>query len=74
VQAQLSSLGVNSADLNSRVNQMTPQEISQLNQRMTEQPAGSGVVGIIVLVFLVFVITDVIGATDIFPFIHSINK
>lgn len=73
VQQQLSKMGVNPADIESRINQMTQQEIAQLNQQMNELPAGSGVLGIIVLVFLVFVITDVIGATDIFPFIHPIR-
>lgn len=73
VQQQLSKMGVNPADIENRINQMTQQEIAQLNQQMNELPAGSGVLGIIVLVFLVFVITDVIGATDIFPFIHPIR-
>jgi hypothetical protein len=73
VQVQLASYGVNSADLNGRVNQMTPQEITQLNQRMAELPAGSGIVGLLLTLFIVFVVTDVIGATDIFPFIHPVN-
>ena len=73
VQAQLANLGVNSTDLNSRINQMTPLEIAQINHGMTELPAGSGLVGVALTVFIVFVITDVLGATDIFPFIHPIN-
>lgn len=73
VQQQLFKMGVNPADVESRINQMTQQEIAQLNQQMNELPAGSGVLGILVLIFLVFVITDVIGATDIFPFIHPVN-
>jgi hypothetical protein len=31
------------------------------------------VLGVIVLIFVIFVITDVIGATDIFPFIHPVK-
>ena len=73
VQAQLISMGVSSADLETRVNQMTQQEIAQLNQNMAELHAGSGVLGVVVLIFIVFVVTDVIGATDIFPFIHPVN-
>ena len=74
VQEQLASLGVNPADIESRINQMTHEEIAQLNQQMTELPAGGGVLGTLTLIFIVFVITDVIGATDIFPFIHPVNK
>lgn len=73
VQAQLSSMGVSSADLENRVDQMTQRELTQLNQQMAELPAGASAAGIILTVFLVFVITDVIGATDIFPFIHPVN-
>lgn len=73
VQQQLLSMGVSSADIESRINQMTHEEIAQLNQQMTELPAGAGILSAAVLVFLVFVVTDVIGATDIFPFIHPVH-
>ena len=73
VQEQLLGMGVSTAELESRVNQMTQQEIAQLNQQINELPAGGDVLGIIVLIFIIFIITDVIGATDIFPFIHPVN-
>lgn len=74
VQQQLLGMGVTTAEIESRVNQMTQEEIAQLNQQINELPAGGDGLGIIVLIFIVFVITDVIGATDIFPFIHPVNK
>lgn len=73
VQQQLSSMGVSAADVESRINQMTHEEVAQLNLHMAELPAGEGVLSAIVIIFLVFVITDVIGATDIFPFVHPVN-
>lgn len=73
VQAQLSSMGVSVTDIEARINQMTHEEIAQLNQHMAELPVGAGVLGTVVLIFIVFVITDVIGATDIFPFIHPVR-
>jgi len=73
VQEQLLSMGVSTAELENRVNQMTQQEIAQLNQQIKELPAGGDILGIIVLIFIIFVITDVIGATDIFPFIHPVK-
>jgi len=73
VKAQLASMGVSAADLESRINQMTHEEIALLNQQMADLPAGAGVVGTVLFIFLVFVITDVIGATDIFPFIHPVR-
>ena len=73
VQQQLQVLGVDLQDAKERVAQMTDSEVQQLNAQLAELPAGSGVVGLVVLVFLVFVITDVIGATDIFPFIKPVK-
>lgn len=73
VQEQLLGMGVKTADLESRISQMTQQEIAQLNQQINELPAGGDVLGVLVIIFIVFVITDVIGATDIFPFIHPVK-
>jgi len=73
VQQQLHAMGVTTADIEDRVSQMTGEEVAQLNQQINDLPAGGDVLGIIVLIFIIFVITDVIGATDIFPFIHPVN-
>ena len=73
VQEQLLGMGVSTAELESRINQMTQQEIAQLNQQINDLPAGGDILGIIVLIFIIFIITDVIGATDIFPFIHPVK-
>lgn len=74
VQQQLVALGVETADATARVAQLTDNEVQQLNARLGELPAGGDVLSLAVLVFLVFVITDVIGATDIFPFIHPVKR
>ena len=75
VRQQLQAMGVDPQAAQERVAALTDQEVAQLNERIGDLPAGgSDVVAIILLIFLVFVITDVIGATDIFPFIHPINK
>ena len=73
VQQQLLDMGVSTADIESRVNQMTQQEIAQLNQQINKLPAGSGVLSFILVIFIVFVITDIIGATNIFSFIHPVR-
>lgn len=73
VQQQLLNLGVSPADVEARVQHMSYAEITQLNQQIDELPAGSGVLGAVVFIFLVFVVTDVIGATDVFPFIRPVN-
>lgn len=73
VKEQLTGLGVSPEDVENRINMMTYEEIAQLNQQIDELPAGGDILGILLVIFIVFVITDIIGATDIFPFIHPVN-
>lgn len=72
VQKQLLDYGVAPEQVKERVNNMTDAEVAQLNDQIADMPAG-GILGAILLIFVVFVITDVIGATDIFSFIHPVN-
>jgi hypothetical protein len=73
VQAQLAAYGVNAADVQARVAAMTDEEAASLAANIDEQPAG-GIIGAIVLVFLVLLITDILGYTKIFPFTRPIQK
>lgn len=73
MQQQLQALGVDQNAAKERVAQMTDSEIQQLNAQLAEMPAGGDAVGIIVLFLVIFIITDLLGATDIFPFIHPVN-
>lgn len=72
-QEKLIEMGVSPELAMVRVDQLTPQEVAQFNQNVENMPAGSGVLGVIVLFAVIFIITDVIGATDIFPFIKPVT-
>lgn len=72
VQEKLLSMGVAPETVQERINSMTDFEIAQLNEQINDMPAG-GILGAIVLIFVVFVITDAIGATDIFPFVRPVR-
>lgn len=73
LQRQLSALGVDVQHARDRVASLTDAEVARINQRIAELPAGGDVLGVILLIFIIFVITDAIGATDIFPFIHPVR-
>ncbi|MGS7337782.1 PA2779 family protein, partial [Enterobacter kobei] len=47
---------------------------AQFNQQLDQAPAGAGVVGIIVLFLVIFIITDMLCATNIFNFVKCINR
>lgn len=69
VQAALVNRGVDLAMAKERVASMTDQEVVALNLQMDEMPAGSGVLGALVLIFLVLLFTDIMGWTDVYPFV-----
>jgi hypothetical protein len=66
-------MGVTQEQALQRVDRMTDQEVARLNQQLADLPAGGDVLGVIVLFLVIFIITDIIGATNIFPFIHPVK-
>ncbi len=74
VRAQLLDLGVDPIQIEKRINSLTADELSQLNQSLSDAPAGQGVVGVLLTLFIVFVVTDMLCATDIFSFVKCINR
>ena len=73
-QQQLLALGVNPDQVRERVASLSDSELARINRGIDSLNAGGdSVLGILLVIFIVFVITDALGATNIFPFIHPIN-
>ena len=71
---QLHAWGVSPDRIGERVNRLTDMELARINQeRGRPNAGGDSVIGILLILFIVFIITDAIGATDIFPFVHPIK-
>ncbi len=72
---QLTMLGVEPEEAARRVAGLSDHEIEEIAGRLDELPAGQSavgaVVGAIVVIFLVLLITDLVGLTDVFPFVRS---
>ena len=68
---QLRSAGVDPVQLQDRVDSLTDDEVALLNEQLDELPAGGGILGVAVFIFVVLLITDVLGYTDIFPFVKK---
>ncbi|AOY88414.1 hypothetical protein BKP64_09685 [Marinobacter salinus] len=73
VQDKLVEMGVSQDQVKDRIQNLTPQELADFEQQLAEAPAGQDVVGIIVLFLLVFIITDMLCATNVFPFVNCIR-
>ena len=73
-QRQLLALGVSPDQVRERVASLSDSELARINQGIdTLNAGGDSVLGVLLIIFIVFVITDVIGATNIFPFIHPVK-
>ncbi|PTU74360.1 PA2779 family protein [Pseudomonas mangrovi] len=73
VQERLAALGVDRSQVEERINSLTPAELAQFNQQLAEAPAGASAAGVIVLFLVIFIVTDMLCATDIFSFVKCIN-
>ena len=77
VRQQITSLGVDPDEAARRVQSLSDAEIAQIVDQMDQDPAGQGVVvflvATILIIFLILLITDLLGATDVFPFIDPIG-
>jgi hypothetical protein len=70
VRQQLQAQGVRAQDVQARVAALTDEEAAQLAGRIDSLPAG-GVLGVILLVFLILLVTDILGLTKVFPFTRT---
>ena len=74
VRDELVALGIDPKEAESRVASLSDEEIQQIAGRIDELPAGEGlgaVVGAILIILLVLLITDLLGLTDVFPFVNK---
>ncbi len=77
VRQQIAGLGVDPDEAARRVQSLSDAEIARIANQMDQDPAGQGIVVALVVtilvIFLVLIITDLLGATDVFPFIGPIG-
>ncbi len=74
VKTYLAARGVDPAYLQSRVDSLSDAEVDALATRLDRLPAGGDLLTIALIAFIVLVILDAVGVTDIFPFIKSSKK
>lgn len=56
-----------------RVQGMTDQEVAKLSQQIDNLPAGAGILGILFAVFVILLVTDILGFTKVFPFTRPVQ-
>ena len=78
IKKSLVSRGIDPMEAKARVDSLSDSEIIEVADKIEQLPAGGGAFGAViaasVIVFLVLLITDILGYTDVFPFVKSQKK
>jgi len=75
VQAELQKMGISTDDARARVAAMSDAEAASLAHKIDSLPAGGdGIVGAIVFLFVLLLVTDILGLTKVFPFTKSMHR
>ena len=78
VQKVIRAQGINLQEAKARVDCLSDAEIMQIVDQMDQLPAGGdglgALVGAALIIFLVLLITDIMGYTDVFPFVKHQSK
>jgi len=69
----LSERGVSPEAARERVAALTDEEALQVARHIDEVPAGGDVLGTIVFIFVLLLVTDILGLTRVFPFTRAIR-
>jgi hypothetical protein len=72
---KFAELGLDPADIEQRVAALSEEEVSRLAEQIRSAPAGGdiSILGFILVIFLVLLITDILGYTKIFPFTKPVK-
>ncbi|MDR5903057.1 PA2779 family protein [Halomonas icarae] len=68
VREQLVAQGVDPAEVEARVAALSDAEAAQMAERLDQMPAGASVVGALFAVFVILLVTDILGLTNVYPF------
>ena len=73
VLAQLQKQGVTAGEAKARVNALTDDEAHKIAGKLDQLPAGGDILDVLLLVFIILLITDILGYTKVFPFTRSVR-
>lgn len=73
VQNELQAQGVDVNTAKARVDALTDEEVQKVAGKLDKMPAGGDVLGILFTIFVILLVTDILGFTKVFPFTRSIK-
>ena len=72
IQAQLEKLGISQSDAQARIAALSEAEVASVAHQIDTLPAGGdGFIGALLFIFILLLVTDILGLTKVFPFTRS---
>lgn len=73
VRARLQAQGISAEAATARVDALTDEEVQKIAGKLDSLPAGGDVLGVLLTIFIVLLVTDILGFTKVFPFTRPIR-
>lgn len=74
VQKQFQALGVDAQLAKDRVAALSDEEVARIAGKLDQLPAaGDSVLGVLLAVFIILLVTDILGLTKVFPFTKPVR-
>ena len=74
VRAALERFGVEPAAARARVDALSDDEVAAISGRIDSLPAGGEIIGVLVFIFVLLLVTDILGFTKVYPFTRSVKQ
>ena len=78
VKAIMTAQGISPLEAKARVDSLSDDEIMQIADKMDQLPAGGSALGVIVgaalIIFVILLVTDILGFTDVFTFVKHPSR
>lgn len=73
VRNQIVAMGVDAQSAIDRVAALSDEEVARIAGKLDQMPAGGNVIGVLFTVFIILLVTDILGFTKVFPFTRSVR-
>lgn len=73
VRKELQSQGIDADTAKARVNALTDDEVQKVAGRLDKMPAGGDIIGVLFTIFVILLVTDILGFTKVFSFTRPIK-
>jgi hypothetical protein len=73
VRLAMQKQGIDAAAADARVAALTDEEVQQVAGKLDTMPAGGDIIGVLFTIFIVLLVTDLLGLTKVFPFTRSVR-